>query len=160
RHVKTERPGGLKIDDQSVARGCLYWKVSGFLALEDAVNVARRSPEFVDDIRTIRDQTALYDITSVRIDRRPLIASRPVHDQRAVNFRLGGCRHDDPLVRPLRKSFEASLDRIGFPHVYGSELDPECRRRRLDGGHLAISRELTRVAQNRHAGDARRDLLE
>src|SRR5215831_1952376 len=36
----------------------------------------------------------------------------------------------------------------------------KCRRRRLDGGHLAISREWTRVAQDRHAGDARRDPLE
>jgi hypothetical protein len=29
-----------------------------------------------------------------------------------------------------------------------------------DGGHLAISRELTGVAQDRHTADARRDLLE
>jgi hypothetical protein len=72
-----------------------------------------------------------------------------------VNIRLGGCRHDDSLVRPLRKSLEASLDRIGFPHVYRSELDPECRRRRLDGGHLANSRELTGVAQDRYTADAR-----
>src|SRR5262249_59518697 len=114
RHVKTERPGGLQIDHQFVSRGCLYWKVSGFLALEDAVNVARRSPEFVDDIRTIRDQTALCDINSVRIDRRPLIASRPVHDQWAVNFRLGGCRHDDPLVR-------LCVPKIGFGWTRGRD---------------------------------------
>ena len=65
-----------------------------------------------------------------------------------------------PWFAPLRKSLEASLDRIGFPHVYRSELDPECRPRRLDGGHLANSRELTRVAQDRYTADARRDLLE
>src|SRR5262249_44893286 len=80
--------------------------------------------------------------------------------QTAVNFRLGGCRHDDPLVRPLRESLEASLDRIGFAQVYRGKLDPEGRRRRLDGGYLANSRELTGVAQDRDAGDPRRDLLE
>src|SRR5262249_57507526 len=67
---------------------------------------------------------------------------------------------DDPLVRPLRQSFEALLDRIGFPHVYGGKLNPECRRRRLDDGHLANSRELTGMAQDRHTRDAGRDLLE
>src|SRR5262249_37592934 len=159
-NFEAERLSGVQVDHQFILDRRLHRKVGRLLALEDTIDVAGRAPEFVDDIRTIRDQTALCDINSVRIDRRPLVASGQVHDQTAVNFRLGGCRHDDPLVRPLRKSFEASLDRIGLSHVYGSELDPECRRRRLDGGHLAISRELTRVAQDRHAGDVRRDLLE
>src|SRR5262249_16914396 len=34
------------------------------------------------------------------------------------------------------------------------------RPRRLDGGHLANSRELTGVAQDRYTADARSDLLE
>src|SRR5262249_4081874 len=150
-----ERSGGLEIDDQVILGGRLYRQVGGLLTLEDEIDVAGSAAELVEDIRTIRDQAALCGINSVRIDRRPSITSRQVHDETAVIFRLGGCRKGDPLVRPLRKSLEAALDRIGFPYVSRSQLDPQCRHRRLDGRHLAISRELTGVAQDRHTADAR-----
>jgi hypothetical protein len=40
RHVESERPGGLKIDDKLEFGRLLYWKIGRTLALEDAIDIA------------------------------------------------------------------------------------------------------------------------
>ena len=54
-HCDAECLGGLKIDHQFVLGRRLHRKVSRLLALEDAIDVARRAAELVDDIRSIGD---------------------------------------------------------------------------------------------------------
>ena len=47
---------GFKIDHQLVLGRRLHWKVTRLLALEDAVDIASRSPELVNVVGPIRDQ--------------------------------------------------------------------------------------------------------
>src|SRR6516165_11228674 len=62
RHGEPERFGGLEVDHQLILGRCLHRKVRGFLALENAVDVASRAPELVDKIRSIGQQAAAGDI--------------------------------------------------------------------------------------------------
>jgi hypothetical protein len=39
RHVETERPGGLEVDDELVLGRRLHRQVGGFLAFEDAIDI-------------------------------------------------------------------------------------------------------------------------
>ena len=50
RHGKAERLGGLKVDRQFVLGRHLHGKVGGFLAPEDAIDVACCAPKLVDRI--------------------------------------------------------------------------------------------------------------
>jgi hypothetical protein len=54
-HCKAKRLGGLKIDDQLILRRCLNRKIRRLLALEDAINVARRPAVLIINIPTIGD---------------------------------------------------------------------------------------------------------
>jgi hypothetical protein len=51
RHIEAERLGGLEFDHQLVFYRRLYRQVGGLLALEDAMDIAGRLPEIVDEIR-------------------------------------------------------------------------------------------------------------
>src|SRR5471030_2394853 len=53
---EAERLGGLEVDHQFVLGRHLHWKVGGLLALEDAIDVAGRTPVLVDKISAIGDQ--------------------------------------------------------------------------------------------------------
>ena len=64
RHVKAERLRGLEVDDQLVLGRRLHWQVGRFLALEDAIDIASRSPVLVDHIGPVGDQAAAGDKVS------------------------------------------------------------------------------------------------
>src|SRR6516162_1610579 len=53
RYVQTERFSRLEVDDSLVLGRRLYREVGRLLASKDAMNVGRRLPIFVDDIRSI-----------------------------------------------------------------------------------------------------------
>ena len=53
-NCKVERLCSLEIDHQFVPGRRLHWKVTRLLALEDAIDIARRPPELVDIVRPIR----------------------------------------------------------------------------------------------------------
>ena len=55
RHGDAEGLGGLEIDHQLVLVRRLHRQVGRLLTLEDAIDVAGRAPELVDQIRSIRD---------------------------------------------------------------------------------------------------------
>ena len=67
-HHKAERLGGFEIDDQFVLGRCLNWKVTRFFAFEDAIDIASRSPELVNVVRPISDQTACGDEEALEVD--------------------------------------------------------------------------------------------
>src|SRR6201982_370163 len=52
RNVETQRLGSLQIDHELVLGRRLHWQVARLLALENAVDIARRAPELVDEIGT------------------------------------------------------------------------------------------------------------
>jgi len=53
RNCESERLSSLEIDYQLVLHRSLYWKVGRLLALENAIDVARRAPKQVLRINTI-----------------------------------------------------------------------------------------------------------
>jgi hypothetical protein len=57
-YIEGERLGGLEVDDQDILGRCLHGKISGFLALEDAIDVASRAPVLICQglVRTKRDR--------------------------------------------------------------------------------------------------------
>jgi len=46
---------GLEIDHELVLGRRLHWQVGGLLALENTIDVARRPPILIDEIRTVGD---------------------------------------------------------------------------------------------------------
>src|SRR5262245_19396379 len=56
-YLYTKRLGGLEIDHKLVLGRRLYRKVTGLLALEDAIDVARGSTELIEEIRPVGDQS-------------------------------------------------------------------------------------------------------
>jgi hypothetical protein len=49
---------------------CLNWKISCFIAPENAIDIAGRASELVGAIRSVRDQAAADDIGAIGINRR------------------------------------------------------------------------------------------
>src|SRR5262245_66562924 len=60
RDRQAERLGGREIDHQLELDRGLNWKLARFRALEDAITIRRRTPVFVEDVRTIRDEAAEF----------------------------------------------------------------------------------------------------
>src|SRR5262245_34407953 len=56
---EADRFGGLEVDDQLVFGWRLHRHISRLLTLENAIDVAGRAPELVEEIRPIGDQTAV-----------------------------------------------------------------------------------------------------
>ena len=67
----TSRPSALavlRLIDQLVLGRRLHWKVGRLLALEDAIDVARRASVLVDDIGPVGNQAAASDEGAIGID--------------------------------------------------------------------------------------------
>src|SRR5262245_25036936 len=80
-NFEVQRPGGLQVDDEFVLGRRLHRQLAGLLALENAVDVAGRTPELVGEIRSIGEQpTADQDITS-KVDGGQSVPSRERNDQ-------------------------------------------------------------------------------
>jgi hypothetical protein len=58
RHIKPECLGGLEVNHQLELDWRLDGKLARFRALENAVDVQRRTSVLIDDIRAVRDQAA------------------------------------------------------------------------------------------------------
>src|SRR5215813_14217670 len=56
RQVEAERLGGLQVDHELVLGRRLHRQIGGLLALEDAINIARRASEWVDGVGAVGDQ--------------------------------------------------------------------------------------------------------
>src|SRR5262249_27797326 len=109
----------------------------GFLALEDAIDVASRESELVNNIRPIGDQAAVGDVESSVVDRRQFVMSRERDDQVAMDHGQRAPRQDQTAVRRAREGCDGALDLGCVAHVDGRCLDAERRRHGLDRGKLA-----------------------
>src|SRR5262245_51489339 len=78
---------GLKVDDQRELCRCLHRQVGWSLAFEDAINVASRSSERIDRIRSIGDQAAFGSEVAERINSGQSMPGCKVDDQFAVGDR-------------------------------------------------------------------------
>src|SRR5207248_2458654 len=81
RHGEAERLGGLEIDHQLVFRRCLHRKIGGFLAIQNAMNVACSLSPLARQIRTIGDQATLEHGYPKKINRWYFVFRRQRHNQ-------------------------------------------------------------------------------
>jgi hypothetical protein len=55
-HVEAQRLGGLEVDDKLILRWRLHRHIGWLLALEDAIDVAGRATELIEEVASIADQ--------------------------------------------------------------------------------------------------------
>src|SRR5215471_18054135 len=75
--VETERLRGFEIDHELIFVRRLDRQFGWLLALENAVDVARRAPVLVGRTRPVANQATIGDERRERIDRRQSIATMP-----------------------------------------------------------------------------------
>jgi hypothetical protein len=68
RDIEAECLGGLEVDDELELGRPLHRKVARLLALENAIDVSRRTPELVEKLRTIGDQATCGNEHAVEVD--------------------------------------------------------------------------------------------
>src|SRR5262249_48008638 len=80
-HLEAERSRRFEVDDQLVLRWRLHRQIGWLLAFQDAVDVTRRAPILIDEIRPVGDQAAIADIKTGVVDDRQSVPSRKRKDQ-------------------------------------------------------------------------------
>src|SRR6476660_3788535 len=79
RNTKAEPLGGLEIEREFELGWRLHRKVSGLLAPEDAIDIARRASVLVGEIRAIGNQPTGADEQVFVVDRREFIPRRKIN---------------------------------------------------------------------------------
>ena len=72
-HGKSERFGGLQVDDQLEFGGLLHWKIGRLSTFQHLVDVAGRAPIRVSDICPVQQESAGHHKFSNSMKRRPLV---------------------------------------------------------------------------------------
>src|SRR5262249_6365120 len=116
---------GLEVHDQLVLGGRLHWQVAGFLALENAIDVACRAPVLVDPIRSVGDQGAFRDAKAVGVDGGQLGLGGELCDQMTMNRRRRAPCYNQTAIRSACESGDAALDVVGVAHIDWAYLHPE-----------------------------------
>src|SRR6516165_1015430 len=75
---------GFEIDDQFKLGRNLYWKVARLFALEDAIDIAGRVTELVEQIGPIRHQAARGGFRAIGVNRWQLVLGRKPDDEIAT----------------------------------------------------------------------------
>ena len=70
RDRQAERLGGLQVDDKIEFDWLLDWQIAGLGALQDAIDIVRRSAEVVRHVGAVGREAAIVGVFSLRIDRR------------------------------------------------------------------------------------------
>jgi enolase len=99
RHLDAKRLRCLLIDDQLELCRCLYRQVGRLLALQDAINVAGGAPVLVQDVRAVRDQSAICDEEARGVNRGHPVPGGQCNDQSAMLRRPWARGHDQAAVR-------------------------------------------------------------
>src|SRR5262245_35425222 len=90
--------------------GACTGRSAGFLALEDAVDVASRLPILLEEDGTIRHQSAADGEEAFKVDRRQLMARRERDDQIAMSDRQRASGHYDAAAGGARECGDGPLD--------------------------------------------------
>ena len=97
RHLQPKRLGGLEVDHQLVLCRRLNRQLARLLALEDAIDVARRAPEVVDLLISVGQEAPGPGERTERIDGRETMTSSQLSDLRA----MGVGEESGNTIRPL-----------------------------------------------------------
>src|SRR5262245_10277154 len=124
RHLEVKGFGSLQVDHQIVLGGCLYRQVPRFLAPEDAIDVAGRSPIRLDRIRPVGDQTAAGGEVAKGIDRRESVLGRQRDDQVAMNRRQRAGGYEQAAVRSGCECRDRALDLVRVAHNGRAQFHP------------------------------------
>src|SRR5262249_32630232 len=124
-NIEPDRFGGLQVDDQLVFGRRLHRQIGRLLALQDAIDVAGRTPILVEEIRPVGDQAAGCDEVTLDVDPWQLVASREAHDQIAMNKSQRTAGDDQATIRRTRKGSKRALDLAGIAHVDRAHLQGE-----------------------------------
>src|SRR6516165_999687 len=81
RHSEAKCLGRLEVDHQLVFGRALHWKVGGFFALKDSIDVASSLPEWIDRGRFVSDEATNGDEETERIDGSQSVSRRQRDDQ-------------------------------------------------------------------------------
>jgi hypothetical protein len=75
-HVEADRLGCLEIDDKFELNWRLHWKLARIRALENAIDIRRRTPKIIGSVNAVGQQAANFSEETEWIDGRETIASR------------------------------------------------------------------------------------
>ena len=124
RDGEAERLRGLEIDHQFVLGRCLYRQVSGLLALEDAVDVAGRTPILVGKVGTVGDQPATGDEQTGLVDCGQLVPGRELNNELAMNKCQRASSQDQAAIRRACEFRDGALDLRRLANVTGMISTP------------------------------------
>src|SRR5262245_7926135 len=150
----------LRLITNSYFVGACTGRSAGFLALQDAVDVAGSAPILVDHFRPVSDQAALGGHIAEGIDRGQLVPSCQRDDQLAMNRLRRASGYDQPAIRLACECRDGPFDLATITHVDRAQLHPKGWRHGLDCGELADPGCGGGVAKDRHSRHTGRDLLE
>src|SRR6516225_217919 len=104
RDCYAERRGRFEVDHQFEFCRSLYWKVGRFLAPENAIDVAGRTPVGVDRIGAIGDQSAAHNVLAQREDRGQTVPCCQSDDQVTLSDRQAALSDDQATIQRSRSS--------------------------------------------------------
>src|SRR5262249_38001098 len=117
RYFEAERLSGLEVDDEFVFGRRLHWQVGRLLTLEDAIDIAASTLVQAGNIRTVSDETALYDEHPKGINGRQSITCRKLNNQVPIGQRCCAHRYDKPAIRIARKGRQSAFDPTGVAKI-------------------------------------------
>src|SRR5215472_9115413 len=128
----------LRLITSSYLVGACTGMSAGFLALENAVDVAGGATELVNHIRAIGDQAAVDDEVAEVVNGGQFVAGRQRNDQITMKQRQWARRHDQAAIRGTREGRDGALDLVGVgAYVNRAHFHADRRRHVLDDGELA-----------------------
>src|SRR4029453_16181900 len=130
------------------------------LALEDAIDEARRAAVLISCMRPIGDQTAGNDEETFPEDRRQLAPGRKRDDQIAVTYRRATPRNDNAATRRACESLDGPLGLARVTHVNRNHLNLEHRCHSLNDTELSGVGRDAGIPKNRNSRYVWRDLFE
>src|SRR5262245_47627873 len=159
RNCQIERLCGLEIDNQLILGRRLHRHVGWLLALEDAIDIARGTPDRIMRIRSVRNQATIQSPITIRIDRRQFVASGETDDELAMS-RRAPWRYDHAAIARTCECRHGTLDFVGVAHVQRRELNTKGLRYRSNCRELSNAGCRCGITKHQGSGHVGRDLFE
>src|SRR5712691_2522950 len=88
---------GPEIDNQLILGRSLHRHIGWLFALEDAIDRPRGSPDYIERIRSVRGQAAVYGEITIRMNGRQFVANGKIYYELAMS-RRAPCRYDHATI--------------------------------------------------------------